>query len=287
MTSSKRQIDKLPPRTTTREMKVLCLSAPRSGSTSMGQALKMLDYNIFAGMAHNYLQDNRFQMWSEAVEARYNGKGKPFTKDDFEKFLGPYDAVSGWGAAMLAEDLFTAYPDAKVILTTRDPDKWVESWDGSVVHIHKWWQKWWWILPLCGGKERDFRSNAETSLYAWSNEDPFDRSEQRSMYVNHNKRVREIVPREQLLEFNVEGDWKRLCEFLGKNVPNQPYPHGGDRQNFHTDMNMLWRLAFARAMLRVIGALGVSAILLLFVLRYWRKVSTARLVERLRKGSLR
>lgn len=264
-------------------MQVLCLSAPRSGSSSTGQALKILGFTPFAGMAHNYLHDNRWPLWDEAIEARYNRKGKSFTKDDFEKFLGPYDAVSGWGAAMLAEDLFAAYPDAKVILTTRDPDKWVDSWDGTVVTIHKWWQKWWWILPLCGGKERDFRRNAELSLYAWSHDKPFDRSEQKSMYINHNQHVRKLVPKEQLLEFDVKGGWEPLCKFLGREVPKvEPYPHAVDRQAFHKWMYLLWMWAISRAIVRLLFGFGISGISLLLVLRYWRGSSMAQLVRQIR-----
>ena len=250
----------------------------------MGEALKALGYHPFAGMAHNYFHDNRWPLWDEAIEARYNGKVKPFTKEDFEKFLGRYDAVSGWSAAILAEDLIAAYPDAKVVLTTRDPDKWVESWDGTVVTIHKWWQKWWWIPPLCGGKERDFRHNAELSLHAWSYGNPFDRSEQKRIYINHNQRVRELVSKEQLLEFDTTGGWEPLCKFLGKEVPkDQPYPHAANRQQFHKAMNMLWRWALLKALVRLAIGLGFSGLAVLMVSRYWRSRGVNQLMARMRR----
>lgn len=117
MAPESRLIDDLPPipDSEKRDMKVLCLSSPRSGSTSVGEALKILGFHPFAGMAHNYFRDNRFALWDEAINTSYNHRGARFTKDDFDKFLGRYDAVSGWGAAILAEDLIDAYPDAKVL----------------------------------------------------------------------------------------------------------------------------------------------------------------------------
>ena len=164
-------------------------------------------------MGHDFFTENRFILWDEGIEAAYNGKGKRFSKDDFEKFLGPYEAVGGWGAAILAGDLFSAYPDAKVVLSPRDPDDWVQSRDNTFVVIHKWWKNWRWTLPLCGGVERDFRRNAELSLNAWSYGNPFDKAEQRRIYTDHNDRVRKMVPEERLLELDAKGRWKPLCAF--------------------------------------------------------------------------
>jgi hypothetical protein len=38
---------------------------------------------------------------------------------------------------LFAEELITAYPDAKVILTTRDPDRWWKSYIESLQAIHR------------------------------------------------------------------------------------------------------------------------------------------------------
>lgn len=37
--------------------------------------------------------------------------------------------------------------------------------------------------------------------------------------------IRGIVPPERLLEWSVEDGWEPLCEFLGKEVPSEPFPH--------------------------------------------------------------
>ena len=253
-------------------MEVLCLSAPRSGSTSAGEALKILGYHPFAGMAHNYFKDNRFTIWDEAINASYNGKGPRFTNDDFEKFLGPYDSVSGWSPAILAEDLINAYPDAKVILTTRDPEKWLESWNSTIVSTQRWWWKWNWILPICGGLIRDFRRNTSISFDAWSYGDPFDRDQQRRIYLDHNAKIRALVPKDRLLEMDAHGSWEPLCKFLGKGVPNEPYPHGARRDGFHVVMAMIWRQALLRALRRMVIGGGLGVMVVVLVLRYSRRM---------------
>lgn len=37
--------------------------------------------------------------------------------------------------------------------------------------------------------------------------------------------VRGMVPPERLLDWSVEDGWEPLCRFLGKAVPEEPFPH--------------------------------------------------------------
>ena len=255
----------------------------------MEEALRTLGYRVFAGMGHNYLHDNQWPEWTKAIEARYYGKGRAYQRDDFEKFLGQYDAVGGWFAALLAEDLLAAYPEAKVIITTRDPDVWVESWDSSVVYTHKWWRKWWWILPLCGGKERDFRRNAELSLHAWSYGNPFDRVEQRKIYVHHNERIRKLVPEDGLLDIDANAEWKPLCQFLAKEVPEgKSYPHAANRRFFHAAMTFIWQGALLKALVRVAVSVGLTLLTVILLLRKSRcKAITQQIRFFLQRGPSR
>lgn len=43
--------------------------------------------------------------------------------------------------------------------------------------------------------------------------------------LDHNEHIREIVPIETLLEWNLQDGWEPLCKFLGKAVPDVPVPH--------------------------------------------------------------
>lgn len=50
------------------------------------------------------------------------------------------------------------------------------------------------------------------------------RQNAREAYRGHNELVKRIVPRERLLLFKLEEGWAPLCEFLGKPVPDVPFP---------------------------------------------------------------
>jgi hypothetical protein len=63
-------------------------------------------------------------MWMEAIEAKFDGKGKPYGRAEFDKLLGHCQGVSDIPAILFAEELIAAYPEAKVILTHRNFDTW-------------------------------------------------------------------------------------------------------------------------------------------------------------------
>ncbi len=64
-------------------------------------------------------------MWKAAYEAKYDGKGKPFGREEFDQITGHCQAIVGDVLAFnFAEELIAAYPEAKVILTTRPVDEW-------------------------------------------------------------------------------------------------------------------------------------------------------------------
>ena len=43
--------------------------------------------------------------------------------------------------------------------------------------------------------------------------------------VKHNLYVKSVVPKEDLLVWNLKDGWEPLCTFLGKEIPVGPIPH--------------------------------------------------------------
>ena len=70
-------------------MKVLCLGVSRTGTSSMRQALIDLGYSDcyhYASILNDNPRDN--EMWVEAFEAKFQGKGKPFERAEWDRLLG-------------------------------------------------------------------------------------------------------------------------------------------------------------------------------------------------------
>ncbi|KAM0259793.1 hypothetical protein ACHAPA_010539 [Fusarium lateritium] len=263
MSSTKqRRIDALPPKEDALEMEVLVLGMPRTGSISMRHAMSKLGYKVFHG---GVLEANpqRFPYWEEALVGKYFG-GKPFGRPEFEKVLGEFNASVNFPATMWAEELLKAYPNAKVILTTRDVDKWLFSMKQSVDASFIWfamtfnwlapfdpiWGPWWRFHKL-GHKIRPIQA---------------PRGE-RIGFLEHYELMKELVPRERLLEYRVGEGWERLCTFLDKPVPAEPFPHVNNLDSFLADRNKRWWHAFNCMLVRV---LPPTAVVVAVVAAAWK-----------------
>jgi hypothetical protein len=60
----------------------------------------------------------------------------------------------------------------------------------------------------------------------------------KQVYLDHLAEVRSLVPPERLLEYRITDGWGPLCEFLGEEVPDSPFPHGNDVANFYKRCRM-------------------------------------------------
>jgi hypothetical protein len=93
--------------------------------TATCAALRLLGINeCYHGWQPIFDNPRDNEMWLEAIEAKFDGKGKPYGRAEFDKLLGHCQGVSDIPAILFAEELIAAYPEAKVILTHRNFDTW-------------------------------------------------------------------------------------------------------------------------------------------------------------------
>ncbi|KAK4952563.1 hypothetical protein LTR10_009369 [Elasticomyces elasticus] len=161
------------------------------------------------------------RLWDRAFAAKYDNRGT-FGKEDWDQLLGHCQAVCDWPAIAFAEELIEAYPDAKIILTTRD----VHTWHRSVLQTVDW---------RANDKELRRLSNMDyaSGLYYpvlrkfWDVffDGDFDFNGKQK-YRSHYEEVRDCVrDPDKLLEFNIKDGWEPLCEFLQVSVPDEKFPH--------------------------------------------------------------
>ena len=80
----------------------------------------------------------------------------------------------------------------------------------------------------------------------------------------HYALVRSMAAEGRILEFKLSDGWKPLCKFLGKKVPNVPFPHMNDKkansQSFkELAVIMLKRMAWKSAQIGALIAVPVAA----------------------------
>ena len=130
-----------------------------------------------------------------------------------------YEATVDMPACIYYEQLMQEFPDAKVLLNVRDPDKWYDSFaalKGTMVQLRPISR----FIPKLGKFVR-FGDALLGSVFSG------DASKENCIRVfnAHNEVVQQTVPKGRLLVFRVQYGWEPLCEFLGCEVPNEPFPH--------------------------------------------------------------
>lgn len=167
------------------------------------------------------------EMWSEALAAKFDGVGKPYGREEFDRLLGHCQGVSDIPAILFAKELIEAYPDAKVILTHRNFDTWFKSCSESLDVALKHPINFGLMQPLVTLFKRHDRWTRPVLLKTWTIlfKGDFKRNA-RQVWDEHYDLVRSLVPPERLLEYNVKSGWDPLVEFLDAEHPNVPFPTG-------------------------------------------------------------
>jgi len=174
-------------------------------------------------------------------------------------------AVTDFPAACFGPDLIAAYPEAKVILTTRDPDAWVES-VRSTLNWRYNDKVLYWLSFV------DWGCWMYAPMYAmmWDRffEGDFDKKA-KTVFEQHSAELKSLVPAEKLLEYDVREGWEPLCNFLDVDKPDQPFPSGNDKTGFRSSCRSK-DLSKARKAMRTI-CLAATAVLLCgkLVKRVW------------------
>jgi hypothetical protein len=78
--------------------------------------------------------------------------------------------------------------------------------------------------------------------------DGIDTSAAKEVYSQHYAQIRKLVPKGRLLEYQVQDGWEPLCKFLGKEVPDVPFPRGNEKADLHKRIE-----AYSRAEARIFG----------------------------------
>ncbi|MCJ1475763.1 hypothetical protein MMC13_004427 [Lambiella insularis] len=251
------------PRSRTRkvEMKVLVIGMMRTGTMSMKTALEQLGYGEVYHMTSAMKNPKDYDMWTEAFNAKFHGKGEKFTRKDWDMLLGNAGACIDVPTAAFMPELIEAYPDAKVIVSMRDPDKWYTSLMATVGRTQS-------LLmikilsfldPFFLGRFMPFLEAMKNGMWKCEYSDAKGIKES---YVNFHEEVRQIVPEDKRLEYHLGDGWEPLCKFLGKDVPKGPFPFINESAEFSERVGLIEKQAMTRILNKAVpiaGLIGVAS----------------------------
>jgi hypothetical protein len=179
------------------------------------------------------------------------GRGAPA---DWDEVFAGYHSVVDWPAAAFWRELAARYPQARLVLTTRDPLRWYDSLRRTVFQQV--------IDPPWGARRAAYRvlTTVSPNMRAFTDmmdhcvhERLFDgrvadRQHALAAYERHNAEVQAAFPPGRLLTYEISEGWDPLCQFLGRPVPGVAFPHENSTDDFNRAIGLqIGRLALLPA----------------------------------------
>ena len=208
-------------------MKVIGAGLPRTGTLSQKVALEMLGFGPCYHMVNVLTDLPLARKWESALD------GDP----DWEDIFGEHVATVDWPGSFFYRELADAYPDAKIVLSTRDPDPWEKSmretiWDtiyGHSIQAH--------ISKARELVDPEWQHYIRLMSRMWAAQGIFTGPDLRPRQLGeaisrYQEQVQRNIPEDRLLVWSVTEGWEPLCRFLEVDVPDAEFPRLNDSKMF-------------------------------------------------------
>jgi len=212
-------------------IRVIGAGLARTGTMSMKAALEQLGFSRCYHMIELLAHPEEVHYW----EAASRGE-----KVNWDELFANDQATVDYPGCRYYRQLMEHYPDAKVVLTVRDAEKWYESTRDTIAQV---------VRNVFGADGNgatppNFPGNAEFTMRVmrmmrqdmWQGDFAGrfeDRDHTIAFFNRHVAEVKAHVPADRLLVFEVTQGWEPLCQFLEVPVPQDtPFPRLNDRETF-------------------------------------------------------
>ena len=227
-------------------LKVIGAGFGRTGTLSMKAALEQLGYDKCHHMMEVFSSGDQVDHW-HAI-----GQG---ADPDWDAVFNGFEASVDFPSSGYWRELAAYYPDAKIILTTRSFDSWYASASETIYAISKAMPRWTRLIP----RPRKIKQMVYGTIWDRVFDGQFeDKGATQKIFEQHEADVKAAFPSDKLLVFHPKEGWEPLCEFLGKPVPDMPFPNVNDRASFVSRVRMMRRLAMVPWL---IGGAAIAAFL--------------------------
>ena len=174
---------------------------PRTGTLTQKLALEELGLSPCYHWVNLLTDLDQVELWDRAMDGEVL----------WEQIFDEARSTADWPGGFFYRQLMGFYPQAKVLLSVREPESWERSFRETI-----------WTLSF-GETVMPLLSRARAQI---------DPRWQRYLAIAHNEQVKRVVPAERLLVWQVTDGWEPLCEFLEVDVPDSPFPRANDRDTY-------------------------------------------------------
>ena len=196
-------------------LKVIGAGLGRTGTMSLKKALEVLLGGPCYHM-HEVFQrlETDVPMWHDAA------LGKPV---DWDKLFDGYVATVDWPSGAYWKEISAEYPDALILLSTRDSEKWWKSASETIFPA---------IQEVAAAEHNPWHEMIDAMMANRFVKDLTDKGACVAAYEKHNEEARRSAPANRFLEWQPGDGWEPLCKALNLPVPNEPFPHVNSKEEF-------------------------------------------------------
>jgi hypothetical protein len=190
----------------------------RTGTSSLKIALEHLGF----GPCHHMFEVRDNPELLPDWEAAARGEAV-----DWDKVFRDYRSQVDWPGARYWRELARHFPEAKAILTVRDPDAWFDSVQATIAPF---------VAARGTHPSPHVNAIAEMAYQAIVVQVFQDRMSEREyatrVFREHIAKVQSEIPADRLLTFDLREGWQPLCDFLKVEVPDIPFPWTNSSKEF-------------------------------------------------------
>ena len=192
----------------------------RTGTLSLKHALDELGFGPTYHMQEVMRRASHVESWLQ-----YGRTGAANWDELFSGFGSGVD----FPVSCAWEELAAYYPDAKIVLTVRDPHAWWTSTETTIYRTRTMFPGWLMRLAPITGRWLEM-----VDRLVWGG--LFDgrfahRDHAVAVFERHIEHVRSTCPPDRLLVFDVAEGWEPLCSFLDVPIPDRPFPRLNDARS--------------------------------------------------------
>ena len=161
-----------------------------------------------------------------------SGSGRSTARlPDWEQLYDGYVAAVDWPSVAFWRELADEYPDAMVLLTSRDADAWWRSVDSTIFVVARSDE----APDALGAAHLRMAKDMLTLRFTpdWN-----DERAAKAAYERHNDEVRATVAPDRLVEWRPGDGWEPICRALSVPVPDTPFPHVNTTEEFRANLGL-------------------------------------------------
>ena len=193
-------------------LKVIGAGLPRTATWSQKLALEKLGFGPCYHMSESLEQPAHWPLWEQAA------RGEAV---DWDAIFKGWESTTDAPACHFYTELAAFYPEAKVVLSVRDPEKWFASTQNTI------------LSGAVAGFHGARGSLPMVEAVGWGTDPRLrDKAWMLDRYHRHNEAVQRAIPPERLLVYQVSDGWEPLCRFLGVEAPDAAYPQVNSTDEF-------------------------------------------------------